>query len=58
VVRAHPRYVERAHGQGNSVHVWTVDSHADVARCIELGVDAIITNRPGRVLDALGRRTA
>jgi glycerophosphoryl diester phosphodiesterase len=27
----------------------------DVELCIELGVDAIITNRPGRVLRALGR---
>jgi glycerophosphoryl diester phosphodiesterase len=55
VVRAHPRYVERAHRQGHPVHVWTVDLAADVTTCIELGVDAIITTRPRRVLAALGR---
>ena len=55
VVLAHPRYVERVHRMGNEVHVWTVDADEHVARCLELGVDAIITNRPARVLSALGR---
>jgi glycerophosphoryl diester phosphodiesterase len=57
IVRAHPRYVERAHRQGHPVHVWTVDDAEDVELCLELGVEAIITNRPGRVLRALGRGT-
>jgi glycerophosphoryl diester phosphodiesterase len=55
VVRAHPRYVERARRHGYPVHVWTVDSPADIELCLELGADAIITNNPGRVLKALGR---
>ncbi len=55
VVRAHPRYVERVQRLGHEVHVWTVDDVADVAMCRDLGVDAIITNRPRRVLDTLGR---
>jgi glycerophosphoryl diester phosphodiesterase len=55
VVRAHPRYVERCHRQGHPVHVWTVDADADIELCVELGVEAIITNRPGKVLAALGR---
>jgi len=55
IVRAHPRYVERVQRLGGQVHVWTVDRHEDVRLCIDLGVDAIITNRPGRVLEALGR---
>jgi glycerophosphoryl diester phosphodiesterase len=55
VVRSHPRYVERAHRHGHPVHVWTVDDAADIALCRDLGVEAIITNRPGRVLRALGR---
>jgi glycerophosphoryl diester phosphodiesterase len=36
-----------------------VDDPADVAYCADLGVDAIITNRPRAVLDqleGLGRR--
>ncbi|MDQ1599077.1 MAG: glycerophosphoryl diester phosphodiesterase [Actinomycetota bacterium] len=55
IVRSHPRYVERAHRHGHPVHVWTVDAAEDIALCRDLGVEAIITNRPGRVLRALGR---
>lgn len=55
IVRAHPHYVERVHAAGGRVHVWTVDEQADVDLCRLLGVDAIITNRPGRVLRMLGR---
>jgi glycerophosphoryl diester phosphodiesterase len=58
IVRAHPRYVERVHRAGQQLHVWTVDEPADVALCESLGVDAIITNRPGAALDQLGRRSA
>lgn len=50
ILRDHPHYVERVHRQGNQVHVWTVDSPADVKLCLEQGVDAIITNQPGDVL--------
>lgn len=54
VIRAHPRYVARAHAQGNEVHVWTVNTEEDVALCADLGVDAIITDNPGRALGLLG----
>jgi len=54
-VRAHPRYVERVQRLRNKVHVWTVDAVDDVTLCRNLGVDAIITNRPRRVLEELGR---
>jgi glycerophosphoryl diester phosphodiesterase len=50
IVRAHPRYVARAHRAGAQVHVWTVDEPADVELCLRLGVDAIITNRPRDVV--------
>jgi len=55
VVRAHPGYVERVHRHGHEVHVWTVNARADVTLCSDLGVDAIITDRPRPVLDTLGR---
>ena len=55
VLRAHPGYVERVQRHGHEVHVWTVDDTDDVALCRELGADAIITNRPRRVLESLGR---
>lgn len=55
VLRAHPGYVARVHRAGGQVHVWTVDEPDDVRRCVEAGVDAIITNRPDAVLQQLGR---
>ena len=36
--------------RGYDVYVWTVDRDEDVDRCLELGVDVIITNRPGHVV--------
>ncbi|MFJ9739351.1 glycerophosphodiester phosphodiesterase [Streptomyces sp. NPDC101166] len=55
VVRAHPAYIERWKRAGHQVHVWTVNEVEDVDRCVGLGVDAIITNRPRAVLHRLGR---
>ena len=55
VLTTHPRFVERAHEQGNRVHVWTVDDPADVAYVLGLGVDAVISNHPRRVLRQLDR---
>jgi glycerophosphoryl diester phosphodiesterase len=50
VLRGDPSYVERAHARGHQVFVWTVDEPADVRFVLDLGVDTIITNRPGEVL--------
>jgi glycerophosphoryl diester phosphodiesterase len=50
ILRAHPKYVERVRRAGGAVHVWTVDDPVDVDLCLDLGVDAIITNRPAEVL--------
>jgi glycerophosphoryl diester phosphodiesterase len=55
IVRSHPAYVERLRRSGHKVHVWTVNEPEDIDLCVELGVDAIITNRPRAVLDRLGR---
>ncbi|GHH10040.1 glycerophosphodiester phosphodiesterase [Streptomyces rubradiris] len=55
IVRNHPAYVERLRQAGHQVHVWTVNEPEDVDLCVELGVDAIITNRPRAVLHRLGR---
>ncbi|WP_335932518.1 glycerophosphodiester phosphodiesterase family protein [Streptomyces sp. PTD5-9] len=55
IVRSHPGYVERLHRAGHRVHVWTVNEPEDVELCVNLGVDAIITNRPKQVLSQLGR---
>ncbi|MCZ2525080.1 glycerophosphodiester phosphodiesterase [Streptomyces sp. HB2AG] len=55
ILRSHPDFVPQLRRAGHEVHVWTVDDPADVELCVELGVDAIITNRPGPVLSQLGR---
>ncbi|WP_411097583.1 glycerophosphodiester phosphodiesterase [Streptomyces sp. 020-2-3H-GM] len=55
IVRSHPGYIERLHRAGHRVHVWTVNEPGDVDLCAELGVEAIITNRPKQVLSQLGR---
>lgn len=55
IVRSHPAYIQRLKRAGHQVHVWTVDEPEDVDLCVELGVDAIITNRPRAVLRRLDR---
>ncbi|WP_326598153.1 glycerophosphodiester phosphodiesterase [Streptomyces sp. NBC_01803] len=55
ILRRDPEYVARAHRAGHEVHVWTVDDPADVKLCAELGVDAVITNRPRTVREQLSR---
>ncbi|MDH6625037.1 glycerophosphoryl diester phosphodiesterase [Streptomyces sp. LBL] len=55
IVRNHPAYIERLKEAGHQVHVWTVNEPEDVDLCLDLGIDAIITNRPAAVLRRLGR---
>lgn len=54
ILRSHPEYVKKVHAAGGQVYVWTVDEPEDVKLCRSIGVDALITNRPGQVLAALG----
>jgi glycerophosphoryl diester phosphodiesterase len=51
IIQRWPETVTRQHDRGNQVYVWTVDDQADIDRCLELGVDAIISNRPAFVRD-------
>ncbi len=50
-----PKVVRNFQKRGFEVYVWTVDKDDDVDRCLDLGVDVIITNRPGRVLKRVRR---
>lgn len=56
IVRRHPETVRRQHEAGHAVHVFTVDEPQDIELCLGLGVEAIITNRPGYVRDHVGAR--
>ena len=55
LLRLHPEYVDRVHDAGGEVHALTVDEPDDIDLAIRLGVDAIITNHPKRVLSRLAR---
>jgi glycerophosphoryl diester phosphodiesterase len=54
VVKANPGLVAAWHRRGYRVFVWTVNEPRDVDLMVELGVDAIITDRPRMVLDRIG----
>jgi glycerophosphoryl diester phosphodiesterase len=56
IVKAHPTYAERVHDAGNRLYVWTVDTEQDIKQMLDLGVDAVISNHPRRVLKALAER--
>ena len=57
ILRAHPSYAARVRRLGGQLYVWTVDEPDDVELCRELGVAAVITNRPGDVSAAVRRTT-
>lgn len=50
ILQADPAFVQRAHGRGTQVYVWTVNEPDEVDFVRDLGVDAIITDRPVEVL--------
>ena len=51
----HPRLARRMVASGHDVHVWTVNTEPELDRCRELGVAAVITDRPAYLLNLLGR---
>lgn len=46
------RFVQTCHRSGMQVHVWTVDEPATARRLRRIGVDAMITDDPARLLAA------
>ena len=49
-----PRFVEAAHRLGVRVDVWTIDDPGEMRRLLDLGADAIMTNRPEVLEKVLG----
>lgn len=56
VVREHPEFVGRLVESGTRVHSWVVNDRADVDLCLELGVEAVITDRPGATVTYLTKQ--
>lgn len=51
IIRRWPKTVKKQHDRGHQVYVFPVDDEADIDMCLDLGVDAIISNRPAFVRD-------
>lgn len=50
-----PGLIQRIHAARKRIHVWTINTEEDLKRMIDLGVDAVFTDDPVRVLYLLGR---
>ena len=49
------RFIDAAHNRQLEVHAWTIDDVEDQRRLIDMGLDGIITDRPDRIMELLGR---
>jgi glycerophosphoryl diester phosphodiesterase len=52
-LRTRPRLAERLKKRGHRLHVWVVNTPEDLELCVQLGVEAVITDRPERMLSLL-----
>jgi glycerophosphoryl diester phosphodiesterase len=49
----HPKFAHRLVRSGRDLHVWTVNTRAQLDLCLSLGVRALITDRPRQMLEWL-----
>jgi glycerophosphoryl diester phosphodiesterase len=55
LLRDNERFAGRLRASGRRVHTWTVNAPEDIDLCVELGIEAVITDRPGAALSHLNR---
>lgn len=55
-LREHPKLGVRIRRAGHDLHVWTVNKESDLDLCLELGVGAVITDKPAKVFEWLAAR--
>lgn len=58
LLEKHPRLAQRLAETGRDLHVWTVNTEARLDTCLELGVKAVITDKPAHLLALLDQRAA
>jgi glycerophosphoryl diester phosphodiesterase len=54
-VREHPRLGRSIARSGHDMHVWTVNTKEDLDLCVDLGVKAVISDRPAYMRELLGK---
>ncbi|HET6659918.1 MAG TPA: glycerophosphodiester phosphodiesterase [Rubrobacter sp.] len=50
-----PRFVRAAHARGVRVDAWTINDADEMRRLLDLGVDVIMTDRPGTLAEVLDK---
>jgi len=55
LLRKNPALAKRIKSTGRTLNVWTVNEASDIKLCHQLGVDNLITNRPGYVREVLSK---
>jgi glycerophosphoryl diester phosphodiesterase len=50
-----PRFLKAAHARDVRVDVWTINQAEEMRRLLDLGVDVIMTDRPGMLAEVLQR---
>ena len=53
LLRKNPAIAKRIKSTGRKLNVWTVNEASDIKLCHQLGVDNLITNRPGYAREVL-----
>ena len=50
-----PGFIRGAHQRNLQVHIWTPNTHEELQKFIDMGVDGIMTDRPDILMELLGR---